>query len=479
LLTRKDLKNSLFLVGAEAISRGVAVVLIIVIARQMGVTQFGLYSTAISFVFLFSVFIEIGLSTYVFREISRNQQATSQYIITALFIQAALSVVVGLIAFVIARMLNYSSETRIIIGYFWIWVVLVSFGRMIRVVFKAHQQMEIEATINIFENIVRFVAVLIALYFGYGILGIAVASIISALLMIVLSVIIASGKYMHFSIIWNTSFAINLAKAALPFAISIISSVIMYRSSIVILSAIQGNYEVGIFGASFRLTMALFFVPTLICQVFFTKMSQYAINDNKQYGKIVILLIRYIFLFLYPLLMLVFIIAPQLIDAIYPLEFMPTIPVLRILVWVNFINAGTRIGIYALNAAGYENKVMRALILALAIKLITSTILILLSGYIGAAVAALMSEVLIIFLLFSCLHYEIRINQLLRTLLKICLIVVTSFGVILFGVYTDLNFAAVTTLFVVIFLATISCTRFVTLRDLSNLKLLIIQKKPL
>ena len=476
MLTRKDLKNSIFLVGAEAISRGFAVVLIIVIARRMGVVQFGLYSTAISFVFLFSVFIEIGLSTYVFREISINQQVTSQYIITALSIQTVLSVVVGLIAFITALVLNYSSDTKTAIGFFWIWMVFISFGRMIRVVFKAHQRMEIEAAINIFENGIRFILVLIALYLGYGILGIAVASIISALLMLILSAIIASDKYMHFSMTLNVNFAISLAKAALPFAISIISSVIMYRSSIVILSVIRNNYEVGIFGASFRLTMAMFFIPTLICQAFFPKMSRYAITDNMQYGKIVILLIRYVFLLLYPLLMLIFIIAPQIIDTIYTKEFLATIPVLRVLVWVNLLNAGSYIGIYALNAVGHENKVMRILILALGIKFVISTILIIQSGYIGAAVATLVSEVIVMFLLFSYLHIEIRVDLLLQTLLKIGIIVTISFGTILLGVYADLNCFVIVILFAAIFAITIGCLKFVTFRDLTNLKLLIISK---
>jgi O-antigen/teichoic acid export membrane protein len=465
-----------FLIGAEAISRGFAIIITIMIARQMGVVQFGVYSTAVSFVFLFSVFIEVGLSTYIFRELSRNQQATSQYIMTALSIQAALSIVVGLVAFAAALLLKYSPDTRAAIGFFWIWMVFISFGRMVRVVFKAHQRMEIEAVINIFENGVRLILVLIALYLGYGIIGIAVASIISALLMLILSVTIVSGRYMHFSMKWNAPFALSLARAAIPFALSIISSVIMYRLSVILLSVIQGNYEVGIFGASFRLTMALFFIPSLICQAFFPKMSQYAINDKKQCGKIILLLIRYIFLLVYPLLMLIFIIAPQIVGILYTKEFLSTIPVLRILVWVNLLNAGSYIGIYSLNAAGHENRVVRILFIVLGLKFVISLILILHSGYMGAAVAALVSEIVATFLLFSYLHHEIGVDLLLQTLLKIGMIVAISFGTILLGFYVNLNLFIIIIIFAAIFTTTIGCFNFVTLRDLKSLKLLIAPK---
>ena len=66
LVTQRDLKNSLFLVGAEGISRMIALLLTIVLARELGVAGFGKYSMAVSFVFIFSVFIEVGLFTLVF-----------------------------------------------------------------------------------------------------------------------------------------------------------------------------------------------------------------------------------------------------------------------------------------------------------------------------------------------------------------------------------------------------------------------------
>lgn len=472
---RGDIKNTISLVGAEGISRGLAFVLTIFIARELGVLDFGLYSTAVSFVFLFSVFIEIGLSTYVYRESSKDNNASTKYITSALTVQIFLSVVVGIVVFVIAIILNYPPETRTVISLLWFWMIGISLGRMIRVVFKAHQRMELDALMNILENGTRFVLVLLALRLGFGVIGIAFASIISSFLSLAASALLATtGKYLHFTQAqWDTTFMVSLLKAAVPFALSMIAMVLMYRLSTVILSVIKGDYDVGIFNAAFKLTMSLFFIPGLICNAFFPKLSQFAVANNIQYSKIVILLTRYIFLLMYPLLMIIYIFAPQIIGIIYTEEFFPTISVLRILVWVNLFNVGVRISVYSLNAANHEKGVMKAMSIGVSIKAAISVLLIIWVGYTGAAIGALISEIIVTSLLLYYLQQKKHISQLPNILVKVAIITIVSFSAILLAHW--LNFSSVITLlwFTVVFATTIVFFKLVTVKDMVNVKQLL------
>lgn len=476
MLTRGDLKNSIFLVGAEGISRGLAFVLTVFIARELGVVAFGAYSTAVSFVFLFSVFIEIGLSTYVFREVARDEQKASQYIVNALVIQAILSIIVGVIVLLAAVVLQYSLDTRSAIALFWVWMVGLSLGHLIRVVFKARQRMGLEALANVFENGTRFVLVLVALQLGYGVVGIAVASIVSAILMMFLSLLMAFGRYVRFPAAINATFMVDLVKAAWPFALSIIANVLMYRLSTVILSVIKGDYAVGIFDASFKIMMSLFFIPGLICQVFFSKMSQYATSDHTKFSATVFLLVKYIFLLVYPFLMGLFVFAPQIIPIIYTEEFFPTVTVLQILVWVNVFNAGTYIGMYALNAAGYEKTVMQAMFLGVAIKFIISIALIMKISFTGAAIAALFSELIVVFWLFYHLYRKAAMPQLKVVLIKVASIVIVSFAGILLGEFLHLNGFVIYGLFSCLFVMMCGAFGLVTLKDLFRLQHLVFKK---
>lgn len=472
MLTRLDLKNTVSLVAAEGVSRVMAFVLTIYIARSLGVYDFGAYSTAVSFVFLFSVFIEIGLSTYVYREISKNNAASTQYINGALILQIILSVVAGLAVFVAADIANYPLETRIIISLLWFWMIAISLGRMIRVVFKAHQRMEFDALGTIIENGTRFILVFLALHFGHGVRGIAIASIASALLMLGVSLWLAtSGKYIYLNQMqWDTTFLIGLLKAAWPFALSMIASVVMYRISVVVLSIMQGDYAVGIFNASFKFTMALFFIPGLICNAFFPKLSQLNNTNNIDFSKIIILLMRYIFMLMYPILMVIFIFSPQIIGLIYTDDFSPTISLLQILVWVNFFNSGTYIGIYALNAANYEKTVMKVMFVGISVKVATTVIMVMLRSYTGAAISALISEIIVTVLLFYSLQRRKKNIHFSGVVKNIVIVTIVSFSAILFAQWLDLNNLLVLLFFLLSFLVSVAFFKIATIRDVSNIR---------
>ena len=478
MLTRSDIKNTISLVGAECVSRGLAFILTIFIARELGVFDFGLYSTAVSFVFLFSVFIEIGLSTYVYREISKKNDAATKYITNALAVQVFLSIIVGVVVFLAAIALNYPPETINVIFILWLWVINISLGRMVRIVFKAYQRMELDALMNFFENSVRFILVLVALFLGFGVIGIAISSVISAILMLVASVfLVTNGHFLHFSYLqYDTAFIAKMLKAALPFALSMIAAVVMYRLSIVILSVIKGNYAVGIFDASFKLTMSLFFIPGLICNAFFPKLSQFAVTDTIQYGKTVVFLTRYIFLMIYPLLMVIYIFAPQIIGLIYTEDFLPTIPILRILVWVNVFNAGAYVAIYALNAANYERGVMRVLLMGVSIKTVVTIPLIIFAGFIGAAIGALISEIILVTMLFCYFQNKKRVQQFLKVLMKIIIVTITSYSAIFLSQWLHFNSLITLSWFVGSFITAVVLLSLVTSKDLSNLKHLLISK---
>ena len=463
------------LVGAEVISRGLAFILTVWIARVLGVLDFGLYSTAVSFVFLFSVFVEIGLSTYVYRESSRDNTLSTQYIFHALAIQVLLSVIIGVVASVTSILLGYSSEIRTVIHLLWFWLIGISLGRMVRVTFKAHQRMEFDALMNILENGIRFILVLIALRQGFGVVGIAVASIASSFLMLGASMLLAiQRKYLQpFQIQWDTAFMLELLKAAFPFALSMIAAVAMYRLSTVILSVMKGTYEVGIFDASSKITMALFFIPGLICNAFFPKLSQYAAFDNNRYSSTVVLLIKYIYLLMYPTLMIVFIFASQIIGTIYTEEFAPTISVLQILIWVNLFNAGTYIGIYALNAANYEKRVMRTMFLGVAIKGITSVLLIALASYTGAAIGALATEVFVTLFLFLNLYNKRNIEKLPDIVIKMTIVTTVSFGTIIASQIFHTSNTVTLIWFISLFITSVFSTKLLILNDIHKFKQLL------
>ncbi len=72
-------KNTLWLAVAEVISRLLGAVLIIYVARILGTTGFGKFSFALSFVSMFVILSDFGLSDITGREFSKNKENEKEY----------------------------------------------------------------------------------------------------------------------------------------------------------------------------------------------------------------------------------------------------------------------------------------------------------------------------------------------------------------------------------------------------------------
>ena len=84
LLDNKTLKQTIFkntfwLAVAEGISRLFGFILIIYVARILGTTEFGKFTFALSFVSMFVVLSDFGLSDIATREFSRDKKSEKEY----------------------------------------------------------------------------------------------------------------------------------------------------------------------------------------------------------------------------------------------------------------------------------------------------------------------------------------------------------------------------------------------------------------
>ena len=72
-------KNSLFLYGAEVVSKVLTFVLIIFVARKLGTEAFGVYSFAFSIVYIVAVFTDLGMASLFIRNVSRDHSKSGRY----------------------------------------------------------------------------------------------------------------------------------------------------------------------------------------------------------------------------------------------------------------------------------------------------------------------------------------------------------------------------------------------------------------
>src|SRR3989344_947561 len=74
------IKNTFWLLSAEGISKLLMVILVIVIARHIGVEGYGTFSFAFAFASLFSIIVDFGFSTLTIRDVSRDKTLSKDYL---------------------------------------------------------------------------------------------------------------------------------------------------------------------------------------------------------------------------------------------------------------------------------------------------------------------------------------------------------------------------------------------------------------
>ena len=83
---RNTVKNIGALSASQFITAIISFFLMIYLARYLGEVGFGIYRFAISFVGLFSIFIDLGMNNYLIREIAREKKLTNTLVTNILLI---------------------------------------------------------------------------------------------------------------------------------------------------------------------------------------------------------------------------------------------------------------------------------------------------------------------------------------------------------------------------------------------------------
>ncbi len=95
-------KNSGWVLAGKGAERLFRIVVVIVLARALGVRGFGVYSFAFAFAEMFAMTTDVGLHTILVREIARDREAAPQLLGGALLLKGLLAILSWLAAWIIA-----------------------------------------------------------------------------------------------------------------------------------------------------------------------------------------------------------------------------------------------------------------------------------------------------------------------------------------------------------------------------------------
>lgn len=327
---QKIAKNSIMLTLADVVSLLLYLALSIFIARKLGALEFGKWSFAHSFAFMFAILTQLGLDTLIIRDIAADKDKLKDYFYNGLVIKTILAVFVFILLVIIINLLGYPSDTKLVVYTIGAAIIFNSFSRYFYSVFRAFERMEFEAFLFVLTALIISVFGLTLLFLGYTIIQIALVVLITHLINLLLGFFIVKKKFLKTHFLFSYKVSKNMIKKALPFFGIIILGHYLIDINGVMLSIMKGNEAVGFYSAPQKLIISLGVLLLLINSVFPVMAKFYKTSKQSlflTYKKT----FKYSYILVLPLSIGTHMLADKIIILIYGDQYINSITILKIL----------------------------------------------------------------------------------------------------------------------------------------------------
>jgi O-antigen/teichoic acid export membrane protein len=392
-------KNSIFSILDQLLGMGMNFFLSVLFARYLGAETLGQYSLGLAIVGLLAIFSNFGIVTIMSREIAKSKKKTKLYLGNALGIKLFISFPVLIILTVFTVYLfNYSYDTAYIIILIAIYNTFVSAIGYIGSSLVSLHRNDVLLKINIINKAISLIGSYFLLSMAYTIVEILylftfVSSILFVYAILQVKVIVPS-----FKILFHKKFNITYILISFPLIMANAAEFISLKIDTVFIGAMMDEISVGYYSASYNLLMGAIFIPLALTKVYFPNFIKYYKNDKLKAFKLFKKYNLYFLIYSIFVGIIFYFLAPYIINFIYGAKFESSIEVLRYLSFAIIVLVMNRLYIYTLLAMKKNSYYFKITFFSMYVNLILNYILILKYGLLGAVVATIITEFLVMVL---------------------------------------------------------------------------------
>lgn len=396
-------QNASLLTGAYILQKIFAFVYFTLIARYIGPEDIGKYVFAVSLTTLLAIFIDLGLTPVMIRELAKNNELTKEYSRVILTAKIILGVSMYLIALLLVRLLHKDPITITMVGLTGVAMVLDSLSLTLWGILRAHHNLFHEAMSTIGNQMIITLAGLLGLYMRFPLPVLALALVFGSAFSFIYALVITRMRgfvsfkpYLHFQTLFKQ------LRESLAFALAGIFTRIYSYMDQVLLSLMISNIALGWYSVAYKIAFAFQFLPSAFAAAIYPAMSAARKNDPIGFQRLFEKSMYFLSLMAIPLAVGVFVIAPEAIRIFYGARFLESVTPLRILIFsLPAVFLSFPVG-SVLNSSNKQHINTINLGITMVINVGLNLLLIPKFEYIGAAIAATVS---LYYLLFSNIYF--------------------------------------------------------------------------
>lgn len=396
-------KNTFWLTIGLGLNRLLKLILFIYAARILGATEYGKFAFALAFISLFGVFQDLGISTIIIREFSREEEKDKERekeIHSLISLEFLLSFGTFILILFSSFFITVEPDIRRII---LILALFASFNSMVGFfysLFQARQRMEYQTWAETFQTILVAglgIFVLLKIPSAENLSYVHLFSVLAGLFFIL---IFFHSKIFPLKISWEKSVWRKFLMMSWPLALTNLFDSLYSNIDSVMLGYWGMIAETGWYNAASRVTWTIFLLASLVSVSIYPVLSKAFKETKEKFQEVWNYQMELIITAAFPLMVGGIVLAPRIINFIYGTGFTSSILAFQILIITVGILLIYNCFYHALLISNQQKKLFWIIFSGATINIILNLILIPKYSLYGAAIATVISYLLILYLLF-------------------------------------------------------------------------------
>jgi len=271
-------RNSSYLLVSQLFVKVFAFLYTLFLAGNIGASDFGTYSAALSIFGLMSLFSDLGINRVLTRDIARDESHLNKLFSTAMLLRA-FSAAISFLGLTIFFYLTDPSDLRFqLTTIALLSLVPQSIALSVDAILIALKKISFSAIGFFLFNMLSFIIGSLLIFLGYGVYGAIIAFLTGQVLYaVILIYFLASGKKINFLPFDWKSAKVLLIKAW-PYGVLSAIGFASFRLDTVILSFTRGGTETGAYALAFRFLETATIIPVAFGTVLYPFFSEHHKN---------------------------------------------------------------------------------------------------------------------------------------------------------------------------------------------------------
>jgi O-antigen/teichoic acid export membrane protein len=245
---------------ADVGSKLASLALYVVMARELGASQFGIYMYGFALVTIVTALGSFGQGTILTREVARDRSRVQEYFGNTLALRALMSVPVVVLTILLTAATSSDRTTVLVVALLGAALVVELQTMTCTATYQAFERLSLVPIVLIGQRLFTAVVGIAVLLQGGDVVAVAAVYLASSTLAAVLAFSLLARYVWRPRIEINSSQWRALLAAAVPVGLAGTFGTIIFQAGTTMLGWLESDAAVGNYGAAHRLLQATFFV---------------------------------------------------------------------------------------------------------------------------------------------------------------------------------------------------------------------------